>query len=1009
MLRDMRLSQAMVLQNRQDVAIRPIPAAVLAALYDGDGEHFMVEAVDMADIESTYFYDAPLMPEINAVMLEAVTSTRARLSGTMRAFIRALNQSLSGTGITAGNDSSGTADDGSQAMGGANIGRVRKVQGLAVMPAIIPLSDGQTVTLVFHSPTGNAATIAANDTLVAFQFLLNKKDVTHVVSPSNGRDISLKVVTTALSNLIERNTAKFQHAQAKQKAMKAEIASLQDEGNSLEEKQAALVEQGDALQTSINQDSVTLSDLSHKADQQEELNAELQAQVDAAQQKKDAAADEKVQDRQARAGALEAIQAKSGYKDTYVANWAFNQNIPTADLVDLASRLNSVDVQDLKDLIMYKGQVSDLSDLAALKARFGKPESDDPGPRTLYWYGLRARAAGPGAIPADPKPAVIATPDEAADIPVVKAKEFDPSYYRHGAVAYAYPLDAAAVDQYELTDFQRMQTPSSYSALLNDLIPLIQAYPGNENQFYLDYLNKDAPKANDLPQSMKDAGGFETIRQTMGSQATLKFIEFFKQVRKDTPAPPPAPVDDKPKPGDASGVQLTDGDTVPLESIQTGAMMPTIAKAATGGDNPIWYTQSTLNDIVASARLKINGQPASSNPEYAEALYQTVKAAMAAGFGMQRFKISGLQYIYVLRKDDDILTAQGAAKFKPPVAVPPPAETDPVPPVPDTAAGGNNGYVSVKPTADDAGSIASQVSALGITGGIAPEKLHVTLMYSKAHSVNIQPEPDRVYQATLTGQFKLLGADSALVALIDSPDLQKRFDELSAAGGVHSFPDYLPHISLKYGATEADLALIEGKGLDMASLKLTGETFKPVDDEPAKPAPQPDPAPVTPPKDELSPFMKAVEQLASLTGRDADAVARWAEVQNVPDDELTTFAAALAANPSPDNLSAVNNAFDFGSKIPALKEATAVDDANKPDPEKPEADAAAQQAIDYLKQVAEMQSSDLLEIRTARGNVRQAIAALTAAGVYEENEELVNAAAQHLADLLAAVAQKGAA
>lgn len=850
MLRDIRLPTAMVLQNRQDIPVHPIPASVIAALYEGDGAHFMVEAVDMNDIESTYFYDTPTLPNVSA-MFEAVTSTRGRLAGTMRAFIRALNQSLNGTGITAGNDTTGATDDGSQAIGGANIGRVRKVQGLAVMPAIIPLSDGQTVTLVFHSPTGNAGTIAANDTLVAFQFLLNKKDVTHVVSPSNGRDISLKVVTTALSNLIERNTAKFQHAQAKQKAVKAEIATMQDEGDKLEEQQAALVEQGDTLKAAVKSDAATLSELSHKADQQEEMNQELQAQVDAARKKKDAAADAQAQDRKARADALDAIRAKSGFKDTYVANWAYNQNIPTADLVDLASRLESVDVSDLKDLIMYKGQVSDLSDIPALKARLGKPANDDPGPRTLYWYGLRARPAGVGALPKDPQPAVTATPEEAASIPVVKNKDFDPSYYRYGAVAYTSPLDAADVAQYELVDFQNTQTPSSISALLNDLVPLIKAYPGNENEFYLDYLADDAPKAADLPQSIKDAGGFQAVLKSYGSKITLNLIELFKQVKKDNPTPPPA--DEKPSPKDTSGVQLSDGDTVPLESIQTGAMVPTIAKAATNGDNPIWYTQSTLNDIVASAKLKINGQPASSNPELAESRYQMVKAAMAAGFGMQRFKISGLQYIYVLRKDDDILTNTGAQK--------------------------------------------------------------------------------------------ILAAAAAQNPPADNPT-------------------------------------------------------------PAGNPPADNPPPVD---DELSPFIKAVRQIASLTGRDEDVIARWAEVQDVHDDELTAFAAALAENPSPENLSAVNNAFDFGSKIPALKEATAVDDTTKTEPEKPEADTAAQKAIDYLKEVAQMQSSDLVEIRTARGNVRQAIAALTAAGIYDENEELVNAAAQHLADLLAAVAQKGAA
>ena len=55
MLRDINLRKGMLLQNRQDIPLRHITDAEFNALYQGDGEHFMVESVDMADIESTYF------------------------------------------------------------------------------------------------------------------------------------------------------------------------------------------------------------------------------------------------------------------------------------------------------------------------------------------------------------------------------------------------------------------------------------------------------------------------------------------------------------------------------------------------------------------------------------------------------------------------------------------------------------------------------------------------------------------------------------------------------------------------------------------------------------------------------------------------------------------------------------------------------------------------------------------------------------------------------------------
>ena len=98
----------------------------------------------------------------------------------------------------------------------------------------------------------------------------------------------------------------------------------------------------------------------------------------------------------------------------------------------------------------------------------------------------------------------------------------------------------------------------------------------------------------------------------------------------------------------------------------------------------------------------------------------------------------------------------------------------------------------------------------------------------------------------------------------------------------------------------------------------------------------------------------------------------------------------------------MKSAIDFGEDIPTILE-------TEPDVTPPEADTEAQKAIAYLNSIAELESSDLVEIRNARGSVREAISALTAAGIYDENEELVNAAVQHLSDLLANIAQGGAA
>lgn len=344
MLKTINHHSGLTLSNRQDLPAIHISEQAVQQLYAGDGEHFMLESLSLEEFTSTYFYDVPMLPEED-LMLEAITSTRSRLAATMRAFVRALNQSLNGTGITAGNDSAGEVEDGTKSIGGANIGRARKVQGIAVMPAQIPLSDGQSITLIFHSPSGNVGTITTTDTLVAFRFLLNKRDVTNVVSPANGRDISLKQVTMALSNLIERNTAKFQKAQARQAEVKSEIANLQEQGDKLEQQQLALVERGDEIKTGLSNLSQQLNSLNAQAVEQEDLNDELRKQIEIAEAEAEARKQKPIppvdNEPSPFVVAAGAIAARTGHTEDQVTHWAETKGFSSAELVELSEKLSA--------------------------------------------------------------------------------------------------------------------------------------------------------------------------------------------------------------------------------------------------------------------------------------------------------------------------------------------------------------------------------------------------------------------------------------------------------------------------------------------------------------------------------------------------------------------------------------------------------------------------------------------------------------------------------------------
>lgn len=278
-----------ILSNRMVLDLQSrTPGAVLAqAVYDGlmtgSSADMMLESVTIDDIDHTYLGDESLVP---GAMFEAISTERMRLAQTMRAFVKALNRGLNGTNISAGTDDAGADTSGQKTVGGAVIGKVRRVASIPVLSALIPLSDGQSVSLVFHSPTADNGKISNQDTLVAFQFLINKRDVTHIVAPIGGRDVSLQQVTQALSNLIEKNSGKFTKQKDAQTKLRAEVETTQAETDKLAEQQSALLEVVDAQTARVQMQQDNEQTLRGKVAAQRQINADLTDQLAALQQAK---------------------------------------------------------------------------------------------------------------------------------------------------------------------------------------------------------------------------------------------------------------------------------------------------------------------------------------------------------------------------------------------------------------------------------------------------------------------------------------------------------------------------------------------------------------------------------------------------------------------------------------------------------------------------------------------------------------------------------------------------
>ncbi|WP_318651879.1 antirestriction phage head protein DarA [Escherichia fergusonii] len=430
-------------------------------------DDLLLEAATLEDIELAYMGNEILV-ESDEAMFESITTTRIRLAQTMRAFVRALNRGLNGTNISAGTDEVGEDDNGRNSIGGAIIGRVRRVANIPVLTALIPLTDGQTTSIIFHSPTADGAKIKSSDELVAFQFLLNKRNVTHVVAPIGGRDVSLSQVCQALSNLIERNSEKFKKAKARQDKMKADIDGYLNEADKLAEERSVLIDQVDTAQQGLTDKRESLVELQKKLADQKALNAQLQAKRDQLK-----AAKEKPKPERAFKDQLRRVKSNlstegratldNGAVVTYVSTGADNYvtiAAPEGNYSIEASGVNDRSMADaatklLKAYREHKAEQYKVDVLPGQPEPSVQPEQQpepesqpEPQPASQpetqevgkYRYALQSRPAAVGAVP-DGNKAVLERPDQA-----------DPyyEYARYGIITYDRKLTDEEVSQYEL-------------------------------------------------------------------------------------------------------------------------------------------------------------------------------------------------------------------------------------------------------------------------------------------------------------------------------------------------------------------------------------------------------------------------------------------------------------------------------------------------------------------------------------------------------------------------------
>jgi len=113
------------------------------------------------------------------------------------------------------------------------------------------------------------------------------------------------------------------------------------------------------------------------------------------------------------------------------------------------------------------------------------------------------------------------------------------------------------------------------------------------------------------------------------------------------------------------------------------------------------------------------------------------------------------------------------------------------------------GFIAIKPDIQKAQYYANACQLIGIEDCLSPEEMHVTLFYDRREPIIDAYEPkNRMYKAFIKSCALY---NDALVLELDSTELKERFLELKMIGFKSDYPEYKPHLTLKYGATQADL------------------------------------------------------------------------------------------------------------------------------------------------------------------------------------------------------------
>lgn len=213
-----------------------VAAKVIYDMRGTDKTEELLEPLDFDDFVSELEQDGEVLEGAAQAAFDALVVQNRVLPRKMQLVGKALNR--------AGNDLK-VVDE------GVKVSEPYKSRGITMVGAVFELTDGQTISILFHNKDTTPNRLSPDDNLIAWRWLLNRKDITIVVAKENGKDQNINSIARKVMILAEKNSRRFVEANKKRQERAAAVQAAKDEITQLEETLKQRIEGRDALKQEI--------------------------------------------------------------------------------------------------------------------------------------------------------------------------------------------------------------------------------------------------------------------------------------------------------------------------------------------------------------------------------------------------------------------------------------------------------------------------------------------------------------------------------------------------------------------------------------------------------------------------------------------------------------------------------------------------------------------------------------------------------------------------------------